>query len=104
MAEMQPDIGNWFENIEDGTLFEVVAVDDLERTLEVQYQDGTVGEFDLDQWQSLPVVDAAPPEDANVAYGLAARELAPDTGQVDFNNPLDSIEGESFGGTDESSY
>lgn len=104
MAQLQPDIGNWFENIEDGTLFEVVAIDDFERTVEVQYLDGTVDEFDLDHWQTLPVVDAPAPEDANAAYGLTARELAPDTGQMDFNNPLDTIEGDSFGGTDESSY
>ncbi|WP_250462531.1 DUF6763 family protein [Microbulbifer litoralis] len=104
MAQLQPDIGNWFENIEDGDLFEVVAVDDLERTVEIQYLDGTVDEYDLDQWQNLPIAGAAPPEDANIAYGLSARELAPDTGQLDFNNPLDTIEGEHFDGTDESSY
>lgn len=103
MAQLQPEIGAWFEDIGNGALFEIVAIDDLERTIEIQYLDGTVDEFDLDQWQQLPIAGAAPPEDAYAAYGMTASELDPDTGQMDPNNPLDRIEGDSFGGTDESS-
>lgn len=107
MAYMQPEIGSWFENIEDGQLLEVVAIDDIESTVEVQYLDGTVGEFELDQWHSLPVVGAAPPEDANIAYGLTAEELNPNTSAIAAarsDNPLDTLEGDSFSGTDESPF
>lgn len=110
MSQTQPDIGNWLENIDDGTLFEVVAIDDVERTVEVQHLDGTLDEFDLDQWHSLPLVAAAPPEDANIAYGLAVIEQNPHAGDnstLDSGNPfdsLDALEGESFAGTDESPF
>jgi len=106
MAHLQPDIGNWFEDIESGQLFEVVAIDELHQTVEVQYLDGTLDEFDLDQWHGLPVIGAAPPEDANIAYGMSALEQDPNTREIDLaaGSPLDTLEGESFIGTDESPF
>ncbi len=107
MTHLQPDIGSWFEDIDSGQLFEVVAIDELHQTVEVQYLDGTLDEFDLFQWHSLPFVVAAPPEDANVAYGMTALEQDPNAvgGEiVERGNPLDTMEGESFIGTDESPY
>ncbi|WP_237056013.1 DUF6763 family protein [Microbulbifer sediminum] len=105
MAHSHPDIGNWFEMIDSGQLFEVVALDDLHRTVEIQYLDGTLDELDMEQWQSLPLATAAPPEDANIAYGMTAREHSPSSSDAtlpDQQNPLDYLEGESFSGTDES--
>ncbi|MFI2810087.1 DUF6763 family protein [Microbulbifer sp. YPW16] len=105
MAHSHPDIGNWFEMLESGQLFEVVALDDLHRTIEIQYLDGTLDELDMEQWQVLPLAPAPPPEDANIAYGMTAREHSPsssDPGIPEEQNPLDYLEGESFSGTDES--
>ncbi|SDK23068.1 DUF6763 family protein [Microbulbifer yueqingensis] len=105
MANSHPDIGNWFEMIESGQLFEVVAIDDLHKTVEIQYLDGMLDELDLEQWLTLPLVPAAPPEDANVAYGMTAREHSPASSETPLPeqlNPLDSLEGETFSGTDES--
>ncbi|WP_323844066.1 DUF6763 family protein [Microbulbifer magnicolonia] len=105
MAHLQPEIGNWFEDLDSGQLFEVVAIDELQQTVEVQYLDGTLDEFELDHWQSLPVIGAAPPEDANIAYGLSVTEQDSSASGVDFYlNPLDTVEGESFIGTDESPF
>lgn len=107
MAHLQPDIGSWFENIDSGELFEVVAIDELHQTIEVQYLDGTLDEFELDQWQGLPVIDAVPPEDANIAYGMTVQEQDPNAIGGDIperGNPLDTVEGESFSGTDESPF
>ncbi|SHE50806.1 hypothetical protein SAMN04487965_0042 [Microbulbifer donghaiensis] len=107
MAHLQPEIGSWFEDLDSGLLFEVVAIDELQQTVEVQYLDGTLDEFELDQWQGLPVVSAPPPEDSNAAFGLTAIEQDPNVSGFEFSpglGPLDTMEGETLPGTDESLY
>jgi uncharacterized protein DUF6763 len=47
----QPDIGEWYR-IRGGDQFEVVAIDEDDGTVEVQYFDGTVEELDLGDWES----------------------------------------------------
>jgi hypothetical protein len=48
---VQPDIGEWY-CIRGGDQFEVVAVDEDDGTIEVQYFDGTVEELDMGDWQA----------------------------------------------------
>jgi hypothetical protein len=51
MAVPQPDVGNWYR-MRSGDLFEVVAFDNEDGTIEIQYFDGTVEEMDMEDWQS----------------------------------------------------
>jgi len=51
MAAPQPGIGDWYR-LHGGELFEVVAVDDDDGTIEIQYFDGTVEEMDVDDWNA----------------------------------------------------
>jgi hypothetical protein len=51
MATPQPGIGDWYRS-SGGALFEVVAVDDDDGTIEIQYFDGTVEEMDIEDWDS----------------------------------------------------
>jgi hypothetical protein len=51
MATPQPGIGDWYR-LNGGALFEVVALDDDDGTIEIQYFDGTVEEMDLEDWES----------------------------------------------------
>ncbi len=46
MAVSYPVIGNWYRR-SNGSLFEVVAVDEQDGTVELQYFDGTIDELDL---------------------------------------------------------
>ncbi len=63
MAELLlPRIGEWYRHA-DGRLFEVVAVDEHDGTIETQYYDGTVEELDGDAWEELVPEFADPPED-----------------------------------------
>ena len=48
---MKPVIGNWYR-ITGGESFEVVAFDEDDGTIELQYFDGTVEEMDLEDWQA----------------------------------------------------
>ncbi|MGB6449194.1 MAG: DUF6763 family protein [Steroidobacteraceae bacterium] len=65
MASPQPSVGSWYRM--EGDLFEVVAIDDDDATIEIQYFDGTVEEMDLEDWEThceereLETID--PPED-----------------------------------------
>jgi hypothetical protein len=66
MSAHPPSIGDWY-SLRAGELFEVVAVDDAAGTVEVQYFDGTVEEFELDDWfaqsQAGEIEEAEAPED-----------------------------------------
>ena len=52
MAGPQPNIGGWYRQKEGGALFEVVAYDDDDGTIEIQYFDGTVEEMDIEDWET----------------------------------------------------
>jgi len=66
MASPQPSVGSWYR-LEGGELFEVVAIDDDDATIEIQYFDGTVEEMDLEEWETRceerALEPADPPED-----------------------------------------
>jgi len=51
MTAPHPGIGDWYR-LNSGQLFEVVAVDDDDGTIEIQYFDGTVEEMDVEDWES----------------------------------------------------
>ena len=51
MASPQPAIGDWYR-LNGGSLFEVVALDDDDGTIEIQYFDGTVEEMDIEDWDT----------------------------------------------------
>ena len=66
MATPQPAIGDWYR-LNGGALFEVVALDDDDGTIEIQYFDGTVEEMDIEdwvaQWEDGALEAAEAPED-----------------------------------------
>ena len=62
MAVLYPVIGQWFSR-PNGTLFEVVAIDEDGGTVEVQQFDGTIDEVDLETWPELLLVEVSAPED-----------------------------------------
>ena len=62
MAIQYPVIGQWFTR-PNGTLFEVVAIDEDDATVEIQQFDGTIDEVDIDRWPELLLTEASAPED-----------------------------------------
>lgn len=57
-----PTIGDWYKN-SNGDTFEIVAEDEEDATLELQYFDGTLEELDRDTWESMHAEPIEPPED-----------------------------------------
>ena len=91
----KPEIGSWYRDNTDSQLFEIVALDEDDQTIEIQYFDGAVEELDFSMWEELELTTAAPPEDWSGPFDdLEADDLAdPDIpGEIwEFNEYLDEI-------------
>ncbi len=69
MAVKYPVIGHWFRR-PNGMLFEVVAIDEQDSTIEIQQFDGTIDEVDLEAWPDLLLVEVSAPEDWSGAVDM----------------------------------
>jgi hypothetical protein len=78
MNFVKPIVGQWYRGSTD-QLFEVVAIDDQDETIEIQYFDGSVTEVDFDGWNDqlrdelLEAADA--PEDWSGAVDVETEDL-----------------------------
>lgn len=63
----RPEVDQWYEDAQ-GRTFQVVAVDEDEGVVEVQYFDGEVEELDLADWADLEAQMVAAPEDWTGPY------------------------------------
>ena len=90
-----PQVGNWYREIQQGAMFEVVAVDHAEQTIETQLIDGAVTEYDFDNWNDMLLEEVEEPEDWRNAYELSSEDyLNPDDTirPEDWNGPVSMIE------------
>lgn len=75
----QPEVGRWYRT--SGATFEVVAVDEDDGTIEVQYFDGTVEELDLEDWDAQrannEIEEAEAPEDWSGSVDVEGDNQAP---------------------------
>lgn len=103
MASYSPLIGNWYQELETGQIFEVVAVDEKHGTIEVQFGDGDIGEYDVDMWESMSLAESEAPEDAYI--GIDGSNTFDDEGPTEefymSANPIESIEPDVFLGFDD---
>lgn len=80
----EPTIGSWYRR-PSGQLFEVVAVDDDDETIELQFFDGTIDEVDRDTWSKLLVQRVAAPEDWSGSVDMDPEDF---TGRNDGDLPV----------------
>lgn len=80
-TEIDPVVGNWYRDQEADRTFEVVAIDEDEGTVAIQYFEAEVEELDIDSWYDQDLELAAEPED--------------------WSGPYDDLEADDFGDTDE---
>lgn len=69
-----PKVGSWYQEIEQHLIFEVVAYDEDEQTIEIQYIDGELDEFDDENWAELVLEEIEEPEDWRNAYELSKED------------------------------
>ncbi len=60
--DLNPLAGQWYRDLEDQEVFQVLTVNPDEELLEIQYEDGDVEEIDLDTWHELDLEKTAQPE------------------------------------------
>jgi hypothetical protein len=76
----RPEVGEWYRTRTGGSL-EVVAVDVDDGTIEVQHFDGTVEEYELDDWEAQrangEITGAEAPEDWSGSVDVDDEDQAP---------------------------
>ncbi len=94
MSTPPASIGDWYQNMVGDTL-EVVALDTGDGTIEVQFYDGTIEEYDLDTWDKLKLQPAEPPEDWSGSLDLSGDDYGVDLDRPagdNHHNPLDDLD------------
>ena len=90
----KPRVGQWYRRI-NGQLFEVVAVDEDDSTIELQFFDGTIDEVDLDMWSKLLIEKVAAPEDWSGSVDMDPEDFTGnEQGDIPagYHNPLEFLD------------
>ncbi len=82
-----PAIGKWYLDNADHQLFEIVAIDEEDDTIEIQYFDGSIEELDSELWNEMELTSAAPPEDWSGPFDDLEADDMPDP-----DNPVETHE------------
>lgn len=94
-TENEPTVGNWYKDLQ-GRSLEVVAVDDEEETVEVQYFGGEIEELSFDSWYDAELVTIEPPEDWSGPFDDLERDDLGDTEKPihpeDWDGPWDDLD------------
>jgi len=61
--DIDPVLGNWYRHIDKGYEFQVVALDETDAVVEIQYFDGDVEALEMDDWYQMELEHIEPPED-----------------------------------------
>ena len=103
MASFYPRIGSWYRDQDNGQRFEIVAIDEKQKTIEVQYYDGDISEFEIESWGSLNIHETETPEEAYAGFDgmVSYGDEVPLDSSFIYGNPLESIEPERFSGFDD---
>jgi hypothetical protein len=101
MTSPSPVVGEWYRR-PGGALFEVVAIDRDDATVEAQHFDGTLEEFDLETWAEQEFEEAQAPEDWTGSVDVepedyeAEREVSSGTLWTDPLTSLDRSEASGY--------
>ena len=94
MTSPSPIVGDWYRRT-NGALFEVVAVDRDDGTIEVQHFDGTLEEFDLEAWDEQEFEEAQAPEDWSGSVDVEPEDYEADrdvAATMPYADPLTSLD------------
>lgn len=95
-SDTDPIVGNWYQRLDKGQTFQVVAVDEKADSVEIQHFDGDVEEMDLDTWYRLELQPIEAPEnwsgplDVAEVDDLTGTEIS-DTPPEDWAEPLEEV-------------
>lgn len=101
MATEAPEIGRWYR-APSRSLFEVVAVDPLDGTIELQHFDGTIEELEPEHWLTMRAEATGAPEDWSGSVDMSAEDFPSDLEipAVDWQFALDALDDDYLDGND----
>ncbi len=94
MTPLEPVIGHWYRRGR-RKLFEVVAMDDADQTIELQHFDGTVEEMELANWPAPLLEEVGAPEDWSGSVDMSSEDTPDDDATVvsrEHRDPLLELE------------
>ena len=101
LNRVAPEVGQWYRN-EQGGLFEVVALDEEDGVVEIQYFDGTIEELDREAWYGQILQPEAEPEDWSGPFDDLVADDFGDTEQArspdEWLNPIETLDWEKESG------
>ncbi|TQV76866.1 hypothetical protein FLL45_02610 [Aliikangiella marina] len=92
-GQISAEIGHWYRPVNNDALFEVVAIDYEEQSIEIQYYDGEIEELEFSGWKALIPLESAPPEDWTGPFEIDRQD--PAFNDYAINEALMSIERKS---------
>jgi len=104
MSRHPPQVGQWYQDRGSGQVFEVVALDQDEGTIQVQYLDGAITDYDIEAWAEADLHRAAEPEDWRAAFELdedPSLDIDAVFHPVNWASPLSRIEPEAVLGVED---
>jgi hypothetical protein len=84
-------VGLWLKDVS-GQIFEIVAVDRGLDSVDIQYYDGDIAEFDNDSWQQLELVAVAAPEDWFGSYDIERVDYGVDLDVASGSPPINFLD------------
>ncbi len=70
-TEADPIVTTWYQHLDKGQKFQVVAVDNNENSIDIQYFDGDIEEIDIDDWYLMELEQIESPEDISGALDVS---------------------------------
>jgi len=93
--EIDPIVGNWYQHLDKGQRFVVVAIDKNEELVETQHFDGDIEEISLEEWYQQDIDTAEEPENWAGALDIGTKDdygtEITDTNISDWSEPLEDI-------------
>ncbi len=96
-TEADPIVTTWYQHLDKGQKFQVVAIDDNEKLIEIQYFDGDIEEIEIDDWYLMELEQIESPEDISGALDVSEIDdlgaSITDTSPSDWGAPTQEIKG-----------
>lgn len=69
-GQVSAEIGHWYRSFDTRAIFEVVAIDYDEQTIEIQDFDGDISQIEFTGWKTIIPLEISPPEDWTGPYEI----------------------------------
>lgn len=97
--ELDPVLNNWYFHLDKGQRFEVVAIDEANGVIDIQYFDGDLDEIELSLWSDMDIELAEEPENFSGPFDVGELDDfgtgISDTTEEDWQEPYGEIRQES---------